>query len=342
MPRRQTFVVTPDHKHIRPYQFLCRELDARPAIVRRLINEGHVTIDGTEDALNRPLKSGNVVDVVWSDELLRASRERSQERRVEVLYEGHSSIVVAKPAGVSVVPERRRGQKTVLDLLPPSIATSPGSGQRPKVVHRLDKHTSGALLLARDRNAKRELCLAFFEHRVHKEYLALVRGVVRTPEQEITARIGKHTKHALRMQIDERHGREAMTRVTVERRFDGYTLLRASPITGRTHQIRVHLAHIGFPILGDQLYGGRPEVFLSDLKRGFRAKRGRREKPILARQALHCEVLQFDDPGGARDVRVTAPIPSDLQVLLRHLERYRPLTSRTSEVADDDDQPLVS
>ncbi|MFH0944027.1 MAG: RluA family pseudouridine synthase [Planctomycetota bacterium] len=324
MRRKQSWVVPPELKNLSPYRFLCRSLEeVRPGMLRQLLREGGVRVDGEQKALNRPLKVGALVDVVWPDELYqRASRKQVCESLV-MLYQDDQILVIDKPAGIPVVPDRHRNSPTVFDLLPKGVARHPDSGMTPKLAHRLDKHTSGALLIARDRDAKRDLTRAFQEHLVHKEYLALVRGVVRQEDQTVEAAIGKDRRHAVRMVIDQEHGKPAVTRIRVEETFDGFTLLRVSPITGRTHQIRVHLAHIGFPILGDGLYGGRPQLFLSDLKRSFRPKAGRELKPVLDRQALHCEILEFDTMDGVRQ-RVRSELPSDLQILLKHLRRYRP------------------
>ncbi|MFG0318841.1 MAG: RluA family pseudouridine synthase [Planctomycetota bacterium JB042] len=323
MSRRQTFVVEPNQKNVTPYRFLCRMLGAPSGVVRSLIADGHVTVDGTEDALNRPLRAGNVVDVEWPAELEQRARSGGPRRPIEILYEDDRVIVVDKPAGVPVVPERRRWKKTVVDLLPASALR----GGRPKVVHRLDKHTSGALLLARDRDTKRELCRAFMDREVHKEYVALVRGRFPEEEGEIDAPLTKDRRHALRMVVakDRERGKPSLTRFRVEERLDGYTWLRLQPVTGRTHQLRVHLAHLGFPILGDELYGARPHVFLSELKLSYRPKPGRPEKPILDRVALHCRRLELASPAPeSPPIRVEAPLADDLSVLKRHLDRWRP------------------
>ena len=324
MLRKQSWVVPPELKNLSPYQFLSRSLgDVNPGMLKQLFREGGVLIDGTDAGVNRPLKSGSIVDVVWPVELFERARKRGVQPELELLYQDRSLLVVNKPAGIPVVPDRHRNSKTIFDLLPAEFARNSESGVTAKLVHRLDKHTSGALLIARDREAKQDLTLAFQERRIHKEYVALVRGVVRERQQTVELPIGKDRRHAFRMVIDPDHGKEALTRVQIEREFDGFTLLRVQPVTGRTHQIRVHLAQLGFPILGDGLYGGRPQLFLSDFKPGFREKKGRQEKPVLDRQALHCEVLGFHS-AETGDQLVRAPWPEDLRILIKHLDRYRP------------------
>lgn len=326
MARRQSFVVPPEHKNLSPYQYLLRNLPGtRAAIVRQLVTGGAVTVDGSTDAINRPLRVGNVVEIAWPELLQKRSRSKAPEfGTVTVLYQDAEVMVVDKPAGLSVVPERRRGHATILDHLPAGLAIDPSTQVRAKVVHRLDKHTSGALLLARSKAAKQALCRAFLQREVGKEYLALVRGEPSPPSGEIEAPIGTDRRHALRMVIDEKRGKPSLTRYTTERTYFGYTLLRVAPVTGRTHQIRVHLAHIGFPLIGDSLYGGRPDVRLSELKPSYREKRGVEEKPLFARTALHCAALEFESPAADGRIRVEAPLPKDLAVLLKQLERHRP------------------
>jgi len=320
LPRRQSFVVEPKQKGVTPYRLLCRALGVPSGFVKRLVVEGHVTVDGSSDALNLPLKSGAVLEVVWPEELHRQATTKTPRQAVKILYEDAHRLVVDKPAGVPVVPERRRWKKTVLDLL----EATAGDYSHLKVVHRLDKHTSGALLLARDRGTKRELCQAFLERRIGKEYLALVRGRFPEDEGEIDAPISKDRRHALRMVIEEGRGKPSVTQFRVEERLDGYTWLRLFPLTGRTHQIRVHLAHRGFPILGDSLYGARAQLLLSDLKRGYRPKRGQEERPILDRVALHSCALEFDAvEGGEERLRVESPLARDLDVVRRQLARWR-------------------
>lgn len=323
MPRTQNFVVGPEHKNLSPYQFLSRAVRiGQPGLVRELIRRGQVLIDGSASPIQLPLKRGSVVSVSWPPDLEQGKKRFAKKLRVEVLFQNDHVIAVNKPAGLPVVPERRRERETVLDVLEPALQKSK-AGQVTRVVHRLDKHTSGVLLLARDRDAKRLLCAAFNDRTIHKEYLTLVRGTPSTESGEIDLAIGKDRRHALRMVIAERKGKDALTRWRIEERFRGYTLLRVFPVTGRTHQIRVHLEHIGFPVLCDELYGARPELLLSEIKPGFRSKDAEAEKPLLHRLALHCAALEFPTGVGSERMRVEAPLPKDLEVVLKQLRKHR-------------------
>jgi RluA family pseudouridine synthase len=328
LPRTATFVVESDQKAKSPFHFLRRLLPDVPAgLLRELMKVGGVLVDGRSDDLNRPLRSGACVTLNWPKELhARVLRKEPPRRSPPVLYRSERVLVVDKPAGLSVVPERRRQRATLLDALDDSVARDE-AGLRVKVVHRIDKHTSGALLLARDFEAKRALCADFLARRIKKSYLAVVRGRFDDGPIECNEPIATDRKHALKMVIDAKRGKPSTTRFSVARRFDGFTLVRAEPITGRTHQIRVHLAHLGFPILCDELYGAAKEVYLSEWKLGYRKPRGFVERPLLDRLALHCESLEFDDPGTGERVAVHAPLPPDLVSLLKQLERNRPARS---------------
>lgn len=287
---------------------------------------GGVTIDGRAEDLNRPLRSGSCVSVAWPPELhARVLKGPARAPAPAVLYESSRVVVIDKPAGLSVVPERRKQRATLLEALPETIARDPSTGSKVKVVHRIDKHTSGALLLARDFEAKKQLCADFLERRIGKEYLAIVRGRFDDGTIECNEAITTDRKHALKMVIDPKRGKPSTTFFEAAQRFDGFTLVRARPITGRTHQIRVHLAHLGFPILCDELYGAAKDVFLSELKLGYQKPRGFEERPILERMALHCEALSFTDPATGSTVRVVAPLPNDLRSFLKQLERTRPV-----------------
>lgn len=329
IPRIATFVVESTQKAKTPFQFLRRCLPDVPAgLLRELLRVGGVRIDGRVEHLDRPLRAGTCVSLEWPKELhARVLRSEKPKEPIRVLYRSDRVLVIDKPAGLSVVPERRRQRPSLIEALEESVAADPATGRRVKVVHRIDKHTSGALLLARDFEAKRALCADFLERRIEKSYLAIVRGRFDDGPIECNDAIATDRKHALRMVIDPKRGKPSTTHFEVAQRFDGFTLVRARPITGRTHQIRVHLAHLGFPILCDELYGAAKEVFLSELKLGYRKPRGFEERPLLDRLALHCESLRFTDPGTGESVTVHAELPPDLSSLIKQLERNRPVRS---------------
>jgi 23S rRNA pseudouridine955/2504/2580 synthase len=247
-------------------------------------------------------------------------------------------LVIDKPSGLAVEPER--WERTLaclsgdlLDLacersdLAPAEASAPTAGLefRPRLVHRIDKGTSGAVLVAKHIESERRLREDFEGQRIEKRYLALVEGEVALVDGEtetIDAAIAPDRRRSGRMRLAP-EGKQARTRVRVERRYRGFTLLACEPLTGRTHQIRVHLAGRGFPLAVDPQYGHRDKLFLSELKRGYRPKRGRPETPLIDRLTLHAAGLRFPTSTGER-CEVEAPLPADWLRLEKQLAKVRP------------------
>lgn len=196
---------------------------------------------------------------------------------------------------------------------------------RPRLVHRLDKDTSGAVLVAKTLEAERRLREAFDGGQVRKEYLALVEGeypLEDGAEDVIDLPIGPDRKRSGVMRIHD-EGKPSRTRVWVERRYRGYTLLGCEPLTGRTHQIRVHLAASGFPLVVDPHYGRMQSLALSEIKSNYRPKRGRPELPLIARLTLHARSIEFPCVTTGAPVRVEAPVPRDLERVLKQMAKVR-------------------
>ena len=218
-----------------------------------------------------------------------------------VVYEDADVIVVDKPAGMVVHPAPGHPRGTLANALLAHVpGISVGGSQRPGIVHRLDKDTSGLIVAAKTDRGRTALVAQWESRSVEKTYLALVSGSVADEEATIDAPIGRDPKNRQRMAV-VRTGRPAVTHFRVVERFPNTTLLEVSIETGRTHQIRVHLAFIGHPIVGDQLYG-----------------RARATDPQLDRQFLHASALAFQLPDGAA-LRLEAPLPDDLQAVLEEL-----------------------
>jgi 23S rRNA pseudouridine1911/1915/1917 synthase len=225
---------------------------------------------------------------------------------VTIIYQDADIIVVDKPAGLTVHPAPGHPQGTLVNAL---LAACPDlreiSGTlRPGIVHRLDKDTSGLLVVAKNDRAMRSLQAQLKERQAHKTYLALVHGVPKPREGQIEAPIGRHPKNRKKMAVVE-GGRESVTRYRVREEFPdgqgrgGYALLEVEPVTGRTHQIRVHLAAIGHPIVGDTVYG--------------------RASKLLGRQFLHAHRLGFRMPASGREIEFESPLPGDLRGVLEEL-----------------------
>lgn len=244
-------------------------------------------------------------------ELAPAVDDVAEAIALDILHEDEACLVLNKPAGLTVHPGAGQASGTLVNALlhrEPELARLPRAG----LVHRLDKDTSGALVVARTLAAHTALTAALARRDLHRQYLAVVQGVV-IAGNSIDAAIGRHPRDRLRKAVRE-DGRPAVTHYRVRERWRDHSLLELKLETGRTHQIRVHLAHIGFPIVGDPLYGGGLKLPrgatepVRDALRGFR------------RQALHAERLAFESPAGGL-VDAVAPVPADLAALIETLRQ---------------------
>lgn len=239
-----------------------------------------------------------------------------------IIFESDDFVAIHKPSGLASIPGRGEADSALHALarlrnLPCAGAADP----RLRVVHRLDKDTSGVLLFARHVEAQRRLSHQFQNNTVEKQYLAIVHGVPQDSEGAVDGPIGVHPTDRKRMHVS-RHGRPALTLWRVEQRFRSFALLRCFPRTGKTHQIRVHLVHIGHPLAIDPIYGSSEPLLLSRIKRGYRAKRGEEERPLISRLTLHAESLSFDDLSGNRQT-LRAELPKDFRSTLNQLAKAR-------------------
>ena len=272
------------------------------------IKSGDALLDGAAVRPRDPVRGGEEVSLaVALDTEVRAQPE---DIPLEVLYEDAEVIVIDKPAGLVVHPGAGNHSGTLVNALlfrDPSLATVPRAG----VVHRLDKDTSGVMVVARTLQAQTALVAQLSAREVHRQYLAVVAGALVSGGTASFA-IDRHPRDRLKMAVRE-DGREATTHYRLRERFRAHTALECRLETGRTHQIRVHMAHLKHPILGDPVYGGAlklPRGASDELVatlRGFR------------RQALHAETLEFAHPASGETVRCQAPVPDDMQALLRAL-----------------------
>ena len=274
--------------------------------VQRLIDSGHVRLDGQPAKAGTVLRRGQTIAVVAAPPPLPPGVE-AEEIPLSVLYEDEWILVINKPPGLVVHPAPGHWRGTLVSaLLHHWRGPRPGlDPMRPGIVHRLDKDTSGVLVIAKDAPTLTDLGAQFRSREVEKQYVAFVWGRVSRQTGTIAAPIGRNPTHRKRMAI--RHaGREAITAFEVCERLDGITMLRLFPKTGRTHQIRVHLASIGHPIVGDTVYG-----------RG----RTRTGPALVARQALHAERITFRHPHSRQRVSFVAPLADDLAALRRRCVR---------------------
>lgn len=251
----------------------------------------------------------------------------------EILFDSADYVAVNKPAGLAVIPGRGESDSLLEQLARQLGLPHAGAGDpRIRVVHRLDKETSGAMLFAKNIDAQRHVSHQFQNNTVGKEYLAVVRGKVKEDHGVIDAPLAPHPTSRDRM-CATKHGRPALTHWRVEERFREFTLLRVFPKTGKTHQIRIHLKSIGLPLAIDPLYnpaaGRRGDssaaapagIFLSQFKRDYRPpSRNQPERPLIARLTLHAEKLGFRDRSD-RGIEIVASLPRDYRALLAQLRR---------------------
>ena len=276
--------------------------------IKEWIDAGQVLVNGVQLRPKDRVLGGERVEVSASVEPV--TEVEAQAIDLDVVHADRQVLVINKPAGLVVHPGAGNSAGTLQNALlhfDPKLASIPRSG----IVHRIDKDTSGLLVIARTLEAHTALVKAIEAHDVKREYEAVVLGVM-TGGGTIDAPIGRHPTERVRMAVRE-PGRDAITHYRVIKRFRGHTHLRLTLETGRTHQIRVHLAHIHYPIVGDQVYGGRlllpkgASPALIDALRRFR------------RQALHAARLAFVHPKTGKVVECEAPLPPDMRSLLATL-----------------------
>ena len=308
--RQVSFTADEDNRGDRLDRFLAGEIaDYSRSQIQRLIETGHVTHSRYQDAKsNSDIRDGDVISVVLPAPT--ATAAQAEDLPIEILYDDVDIVVVNKPAGMVVHPAAGNPSGTLVNALLHHIKDLSGIGGeiRPGIVHRLDKGTSGVMVVAKNDDAHRELTRQFHDREVEKEYVALVWGLVQQ-RKRINARIGRDPKNRVKMSTRASRSRDAITRVTWARDLEGVTLLRVAIHTGRTHQIRVHLSAIGHPIVGDALYGGVHRRVPHPLKAVTR----------LARPFLHAERLVITHPRTKERMEFLAPIPADLEAIAYEL-----------------------
>lgn len=285
--------------------------------VQTLIKDGRVTVNGRAARAALKVSAGDALIVTLPPP--RVVALEPEPLPLAIVYEDADLLVVDKPAGLVVHPGAGVSAGTLVNALlhhDPAIATVGGAG-RPGIVHRLDKNTSGLLVVARSARAYRSLVESLAAHRVRRAYGALVWGVPRPAEATIATRLGRDPRHRQRMAVLERGGREAVTRYRVVEAFGIASRLEVGLETGRTHQIRVHLAHRGHPVVGDPVYGGRGKKLLSATARQRSLATALLQD--LRRQALHASDLELAHPVTGKLLRFSSPWPGDMTQVLDRL-----------------------
>ena len=303
-------VVVPDRAAGRRFDAVLAELfpEFSRSRLAEWIKSGDALLDGRQARPRDPVHGGETVTLDAVQEV--QTHSAPEDIPLTVLYEDGEVIVIDKPAGLVVHPGAGNPRGTLVNALlhrDPALAQLPRAG----IVHRLDKDTSGVMVVARTLQAHTALVAQLSARDVHRQYLAVVNGAL-VSGGTVNAAIDRHPRDRLRMAVRE-DGREAVTHYRLRERFRMHTLLECRLETGRTHQIRVHMAHVRHPIVGDPLYGGPLKLpkggddTLVERLRGFR------------RQALHAETLEFAHPASGEPVRCSAPMPDDMQALVAAL-----------------------
>jgi 23S rRNA pseudouridine1911/1915/1917 synthase len=303
------FAVPPNDDGVRVDVFLARRMpDSSRSQVQRLIRSGMVTRGSrVVRKAGEEVEAGERISVRVERQELRAVPEALP---LEIVYEDSDLVVVNKSAGMVVHAGAGVKSGTLVNALLHHIGklSTAGGELRPGIVHRLDRMTSGLVIVAKNDFAHRALAAQFKGREVHKTYLLLVHGRVAKDSGEISKPVGRDPVRRTRMKVGGLAPREALTRFQVLRRFPHYTLLTAEPRTGRTHQLRVHFSSLGHPIVGDTLYGAPGKLML-----------GRREEKTLGRNFLHAAAVEFRHPRNNQPMRAEAKLPSELEGFLDQL-----------------------
>jgi 23S rRNA pseudouridine1911/1915/1917 synthase len=284
--------------------------------LQSLLKAGHITVNGARAKPSRPTRAGDRVRATLSEPA--PGRLVPEPMDLRVVYEDEALLVVDKPAGMVVHPGAGRSRGTLASGLLHRLPSLAGVGgpDRPGIVHRLDRGTSGLLLVAKTETARRRLAAALARREVHRDYLAFVWGEPREREGRIEAPLGRDPRDRKRMAVVP-GGRPAATRYRLVESFGWASLLECSLETGRTHQIRVHLRQIGHPVLGDETYGGGRTRVLNAPRAARRL--AREATRGLLRPALHAFRLAFVHPMSESPIALESPLPEDLHRLLARL-----------------------
>ena len=276
--------------------------DLTRTAVQRLIEQEKIVVNGKKRKVAYKVTEGDMVIIEETEAQM--IELKAQEIPIDIIYEDSDIIVVNKPKGMVVHPANGNPDGTLVNAIMAICKDSLsgiGGEIRPGIVHRLDKDTSGLLIVAKNDKAHVNMSEQIKNHEVKKTYIALVRGIVKENEATIDMPIGRSCSDRKKMAVDK-NGRNAVTHIKVLKRYDKYTLLEINIETGRTHQIRVHLSHIGYPIIGDYIYSN-----------------GKNEFGVIG-QCLHAKCLEFKHPVTGKEMKLEAPLPDYFEDILKKLD----------------------
>ena len=325
MASSYTYLVETEHDGSRLDRFIeARQVAAPPkqlsrSAVQKLVREGAVTVNGNASKPGYKLRVGDQVNLSYWDAPPRDTIQ-PEHFPLDILYEDSDLIVVNKPANMLVHPTDSVHTGTLVNAVLAHCGnlSEIGGAQRPGIVHRLDKDTSGVLVAAKTDYAHQKLSAQFEAHTTEREYLAVGCGVPRAETGIIDAPIRRSRRDWRKMTVTEAAGRHAVTHYRVLEIYDRFALLQLNLETGRLHQIRVHLSHFGHPVAGDSVYGGGRQRALRNAQSASVAAAFAR----LNRQALHAHTLGFNHPKTDERVKFSAPMPMDMQRVVDALREY--------------------
>ena len=288
--------------------------------IKKLIDENAITVNGhAVKASHSPRKGERVRCRIPAAPSETVSAE---DIPLDIIYEDQWLLAVNKPPDLVVHPSKGHQRGTLINALLYHCQklSSEGGPLRPGIVHRLDRDTSGVMVVVKDESVHRQIARQFHDRKVLKEYVAICEGQIELDSDLIDAPLGSHLRDEEKMAIRHDVGREARTAYEVVERLGNFTVVRCFPRSGRTHQIRVHLQHIGHPIVADSLYGHRDAIYLSELTGQESCPS---EEPLLERQALHARRLTIYHPALRREMTFEVEVPEDMMRLIRALrERF--------------------
>ena len=295
-------IVVESNENKRTDAYISEKTDYSRTAVQRLIDEEKITINGKIVKSSYKVQYGDRIEI--EEEPAKEIELKAQDIPLEILYEDDDIIVVNKPKGMVVHPANGNPDGTLVNAIM-SICKDSLSGIggeiRPGIVHRLDKNTSGAIIIAKNDKAHINLSEQLKNHEIKKTYIALVRGVVKENNASINMPIGRSKKDRKKMDVDK-NGKEAITHFKVLKRYKDCTLLEINIETGRTHQIRVHLSHIGYPIIGDEVYSNG------------------KNRWNIEGQCLHAKSLDFKHPITGKQMHIEAELPEYFKKILEELD----------------------
>jgi 23S rRNA pseudouridine1911/1915/1917 synthase len=287
------FSVSCDKDDVRIDVYLSERLDLPRSQIKIMIEEGHVRVDGRIPKASLKVRK----DMGIEGEVIREEPRSlvAEDIPVEILYEDEYLLVIDKPKDMVVHPSLGHHSGTLVNAILNHVREEDREGdERPGIVHRLDKGTTGVIIVAKDRKTQEALSRQFQDRNVEKVYRAVVEGVLKAETGVVEGDIGRHPRERQKMALVSKNGRYSFSRFAVIERLDGFTYVEVYPKTGRTHQIRVHLSHIGHPIVGDELYG-------------------KRARKLADRPLLHAHRLAFNHPVSGKRIMVEAPVPADME-----------------------------